>query len=60
MVINKNIVAVLEVEVRKQVVDEIGEFISVDPFIFKNGTIEIWEADLNVFNNAIVRIIHKF
>ena len=52
-VINKNIVAVLEVEVLKLVVDKIGEFISVDPFIFKHGTVEIWEANLEDFNNAI-------
>jgi len=59
-VINKNIVAVIEVEVLRRVVEEIGDFVSVDPFLFKHGTIEIWEADLNKFNNAIVRIVHKF
>ena len=60
MVINRNIVAVIEVEVSKTVLDRIGDFEDVDSFIFKHGTVEIWESDLGEFNGAIVRIVHKF
>jgi len=60
MVINRNIVAIIEVEVLHDVVIKIGDFISVDQFLFRHGTVEIWEADLDEFNNAIVRIVHKF
>ena len=60
MVINKNIVAVIEVGVSRSVVERIGDFVDVDPFIFRHGTVQIWEADLNEFNDAITHIIHKF
>jgi len=59
-VINRNIVAVVEVEVSRSVVEQIGDFVDVDPFLFRRGTVEIWEADLDSFNDAIIRIVHKF
>jgi len=60
MVINKNIVAIVEVEVSCEIVNKIGDFVNVDPFLFKHGTVEIWETDLNKFNDAIVSVTHKF
>ena len=59
-VLNRNIVAVVEVEVLRKVVMKIGDFIDVDPYIFRCGTVEIWETDLDEFNNSIIRIVHKF
>jgi hypothetical protein len=60
MIINRNVVAVIEVEVPEKIIMRIGDFVDVDPFLFKHGTVEIWEADLNEFNAAIIRIVHKF
>jgi len=60
MVINRNIVAIVEIEVLRDIVTRIGDFIDVDPYLFRNGTVEIWESDLDEFNNSIVRIVHKF
>ena len=60
MIINKYVVAVIEVEVSRTVVEKIGDFIAVDPFLFRHGTVEIWEADLDEFNDAVIRIVHKF
>jgi len=60
MVINKNVVAIVEVEVLQSVVEKIGDFADVDSFIFRHGTVEIWEADIDEFNSAIIRIAHKF
>ena len=59
-VINKNVVAIVEVEVIQSVVVKIGDFADVDSFIFRYGTVEIWEADIGEFNSAIIRIAHKF
>ena len=59
-IINKNVVAVVEVEVLRIVVEKVGDFAHVDPFLFKQGTVEIWEDNLNEFNDAIIRIVHKF
>ena len=58
--INNNTVAVVEVEVSRDVVERIGDFVSVDPFLFKHGTVEIWESDLDEFNDAVINIVHKF
>ena len=58
-IINKNVVAIIEAEVFIDVVEEIGDFVHVDPFIFTHGTVEIWERDLLIFNSSIVSIKHK-
>ena len=59
-IINKNVVAIIEVEVFADIVEEVGDFVHVDPFLFTHGTVEIWERDLCKFNNSIVSIKHKF
>ena len=59
-VINKYVVAVIEIEVLRRVVDRVGDFPEVDPFLFKHGTVVVWENDLDEFNNAVLRILHKF
>ena len=59
-VINKHAVAVVEVEVLSEIVERIGDFVDVDPYLFKCGTVEIWESDLDEFNNAIIRLVHKY
>jgi len=58
--INNNAVAVVEIEVARDVVERIGDFVNVDPFLFRHGTVEIWESNLDDFNNAIINIVHKF
>jgi hypothetical protein len=60
LIINRNIVAVVEVSIPCGVVRNVGDFINVDPFLFKHGTVEIWEDNLDVFNNAIHSIVHIF
>ena len=47
-------------EVLGEVVNRIGDFITVDPFLFTHGTVEIYEDDLDEFNRAIIHIVHKF
>ena len=58
--INNNTAAVVEVEIPRNIVERIGDFSSVDPFLFRHGTVEIWEDDLDEFNDAIINIVHKF
>ena len=60
MIINIDIVAVLEVIVDKVVLDRIGDFTSVDTFLFKKGTVEIQPENLHEFNQSISDIIHRF
>ena len=59
-IINKNVVAIVETEVFRNVVEDIGDFVHVDPFLFTHGTVEIWERDLYKFNNSIASIKHKY
>jgi len=56
---NLDLVCVLEVCVKKIVLDKIGDFTHVDPFLFKCGTVEIQPEDLEEFNRAITKIIHR-
>jgi hypothetical protein len=56
---NMDLVAVIEVKINKVVLDKIGDFTHVDPFLFKSGTVEIQPENLDEFNRAIVKITHK-
>jgi len=56
---NKDLVAVIEVIVDKSVLERIGDFTHVDPFLFKCGTVEIQPEHLNEFNSAIFNILHR-
>ena len=58
--INIGIVAVFEVKIARSILDKIGDFTHVDPFIFKSGTVEIPEIYVDKFNNAIYDLIHKY
>ena len=57
---NIDLVAVVEVIVLEEILNKIGDFIDVDPFLFKTGTIEIQSEHLDEFNSAIYSIIHRF
>ena len=57
--LNVDVVAIFEVTIDERSLREIGDFTHVDPYIFKNGTVEIRSENLNVFNNEIIYIIHK-
>jgi len=59
-IINIDVVAVIEVGVLEDTLKRIGDFINVDPFLFKSGTVEIHVEYLEEFNSAIQYIIHKY
>jgi len=59
-IINIDIAAVIEVGVLEDTVKKIGDFIHVDPFLFKSGTVEIQDEYLDEFNSAIKYIIQKY
>ena len=52
-------VAVVEVRINKDMLDKVGDFIRVDPFLFKHGTVEIQPENLDEFNASILEIKHK-
>jgi len=56
---NMDLVAVVEVCVIRSVLEKIGDYTHVDPFLFKCGTVEIQAENLAEFNNAITKIIHR-
>jgi len=58
--INKEVVAIFEVEVLSDVLRKLGDFTEVDKFLFKSGTVEVHISELDNFNNAIKRIAHKY
>ena len=54
-----DIAAVLEIRVRKDTLEKIGDFTQVDTTLFKSGTVEIQPEHLEEFNNSIIDIIHR-
>jgi len=54
-----DIAAVLEIKVRKDTLEKIGDFTHVDITLFRNGTVEIQPEHLEEFNDSIVEIIHR-
>ena len=59
-IINIDLVAVIEVSVARAVLNRVGDFIHVDPFLFKSGTVEIHAEQLDEFNNAIKYIAQRY
>ena len=59
-IMNIDMVAVIEVGVLEDMIKIIGDFVNVDPFIFKSGTVEIQAEYLDEFNSAIQYIIQKY
>ncbi|MCL2015383.1 MAG: hypothetical protein FWG68_03945 [Defluviitaleaceae bacterium] len=57
---NNSLVAVFEVEIKHTVLNKIGDFTNVDPFLFKKGTVEIQEEVLEDFNKAILKVCPIF
>jgi len=55
-----DIVAVLEIIVRKDILVRIGDFTNVDTTLFRTGTVEIHPEHLDEFNNSIIEIIHRY
>lgn len=55
-----DIAAVLEIEVKKDILERIGDFTHVDTTLFRSGTVEIQPEHLEEFNNSIIEIIHRY
>ena len=59
-IFNVHVVAILELEVEKCVLNSIGDFTRVDSTVFKSGTVEVHKEHLDKFNNAVLNIKHVF
>ena len=59
-IVSIDIVAVIEVGILRDVLERIGDFTHVDPFLFKKGTVEIQREHLEEFNDAIQFINHRY
>jgi hypothetical protein len=57
LIINLEVVAVFSVIIMRDVVERVGDYTHVDPFLFRKGTIEIHNDDLICFNNAIQSVL---
>jgi len=57
MIINLGVVAVFAVTIKYEILEQIGDFTIVNPFLFKKGTVEIHETVLDKFNSALDSII---
>ena len=60
MPINNGVVAVFEVGLPRNVLMIVGNFVNVDKFIFRSGTVEIPEEHLREFNNAVCYVKHIY
>ena len=58
--INNGIVAIFEAGIAENVLMNIGDFVNVDKFIFKSGTLEIPEERLDIFNSALYYVKHIY
>ena len=56
---NVDVVAVFEVTISEDILNRIGDFTHVDPYIFKSGTVEIRVENLDEFNREMLSVIHK-
>ena len=59
-VFNIHVVAIVETEIGKRVLENIGDFTKVDISVFKSGTVEVHKENLDNFNKAISKIKHVF
>jgi len=55
---NNELVAILEVKIYNENLNNVGDFVNVDPFCFKSGTVEIQLENLEKFNACILEINH--
>jgi hypothetical protein len=58
--LNVDVVAILEVVINRNILNKIGDFTSVDTYIFKSGTVEIAACNLQEFNESICEINHVY
>ena len=58
--INNGIVAVFEIEIPESILMDVGDFVHVDKFIFRSGTVEIPEERLAAFNDAVQYVRHIY
>ena len=58
--INNGVVAIFEVGIPRSVLLSVGDFVNVDKFIFKSGTVEIPEERLDEFNKALHYVKHIY
>ena len=59
-VFNVHVVVIVETEIEKSVLDNIGDFTKVDTSVFKSGTVEVHKENLDKLNDAIRKIKHVF
>jgi len=59
-VFNIHVVAIVEVMIEEQIINEIGDFTMVDTTVFKSGTVEIDKINLDKFNDSIIEIKHVY
>ena len=58
--INNGVVAIFEVGIPENISLNVGDFVCVDKFIFKSGTIEIPEERLELFNKSVHYVRHIY
>ena len=59
-VFNIHVAAIVEATVVKSVLDAVGDFTKVDTSVFRGGTVGIHKEHLNIFNNAVLAVKHKY
>ena len=57
--VNRHVVAIFEVILPIAVLNKLGDFTDVDPFLFRSGSVEIAAENLSEFNKSIIKIIHR-
>ena len=60
MAFNRHVVAVLKIKVLGSVLDVVADYTHCDPFLFKSGTVEIENSNLDILNKAISSIEHIY
>lgn len=55
-----DLAAVIEIKIPQNVLNKIGDFQSVDKFIFRDGTVTIHADKLDEFNKFIEEILHVY
>ena len=60
MPINNGIVAIFEIGIMESTLNSVADFVHVDKFIFKSGTVEIPGERLGRFNQALHYMKHVY
>jgi len=55
-----NVGAIIEVKIPVDILNQIGDFTQVDPWIFKNGIVTIPIEKLDIFNSNIIYITKRY